>query len=175
MRVGFLTLALASLAPACGRDTSDVAPVPTAQPYSAAKSAVDHLEPGELIEGKETVLGLKVPRDLRVTISTKDRGIAEGRVETERVANYVRARVKDGKVTVGASSTVFEGVKLAQAQPPDRLLRVSILSVRGQCHLEVWDITPPKPTEPDPGNDPDRLRRAGLNPDGTPLDPLHTQ
>lgn len=143
----------------------------TPQPTKTV-TPVDHLAPGELLEGTETALGLRLPRDMRVTLSMRDRVAADGLIGQELIANYVRARVKDGKMTVGASSTVFENVHVAAR--PDRPLRIQVETWKGRCHMEVWDVTPPK-AEPDPGSDAERWRKAGYNPDGTPLDPLHMQ
>jgi hypothetical protein len=162
-----VTLACVSCkrAPTPEQNAAAVAAVPSATP-------VDHLAPGELVEGPEKLFALPVPRLMKVSFLFKDRGLAEGRLEPEQVANYVRARVRDGKITTGASNTVFEGVR--HPAEPLRLLRVRIERARGQCQLEVLDITPAAP-EPDPGSDEARWRKAGFNPGGKPLDPMHMQ
>ena len=101
-----------------------------------------------------------------------DRAMARGDVDPERVANYVRARVKDGKVTAGASLTMFDGVHTPSE--PFRALGIRIERLHGRCQIEVRDVTPPP--DPDPGADEAaRWRRLGLAPNGQPLDPKHMQ
>jgi hypothetical protein len=166
-----LALALALACVSCKRPPPDQEATPLPTPPVNAVPA-DHLAPGELVEGSEKIFALPVPRAMKVAWSFKDRGLAEGHVEPERVANYVRARVHDGKITAGASSTVFEGVR--HSGDPLRVLRIRIERVRGLCQLEVLDVTPPV-ADPDPGNDEARRRKAGLTPDGKLIDPLHMQ
>jgi hypothetical protein len=168
--VALLALALASckrMPPDEVRATSSGSTATPAPPVP-----VDHLAQGELIEGTEKIFGLPVPRVMKVAWAAHDQGVAEGPIEPERVANYVRARVQDGKINAGAASTVFDGVH--HASEPNRLLRIRIEKARGRCKLEVMDITPPPP-QPDPGSDEARWRAAGFTPQGTPLDPMHMQ
>jgi hypothetical protein len=167
-----LTALLLAVA-ACNTDARDAPPAPTTRASSGTPPPpVDHLAPGELVEGKDALIGLKVPRDLAVRMTTPARGVAEGAVQPERVSNFVRARVQGGKMSVGATGTVFEGVHARTT--PDRPLRVLISTSQGLCRMEVWDMTPPPPA-PDPGSDAERWRRAGFSPDGKLLDPAHTQ
>jgi hypothetical protein len=166
-----LLVALAALA-SCKRPPEEDVPQSTSVPAPPPTQAPDQLAPGELVEGPEKLFSLPIPRALKVSWAFKDRGLAEGKVEPERVANYVRARVQDGKISAGASSTVFEGVR--HAAEPLRLLRIRIEKVRGMCQLEVLDITP-READPDPGSDEARWRKAGFTPDGRPLDPSHLQ
>jgi hypothetical protein len=169
MRIGYLwAAAIVTVGCSRGADDYGAGPTGTVAPKGSGQGPIDHLAPDELVEGRESALGLKLPRDLKTTVTTNERVIAEGHIDAERVANYVRARVKDGKMTVGASSTTFESVHLLA--DPKRLLGVKIAATRGTAYLEVWDMTP-KPKEPDPGNDVERWRKAGFKPDGTPLDP----
>ncbi len=140
-------------------------------PPKAATSAApaDHLAKGELVAGKEKAFALVLPRDLKLAWSFPDVALARGDVEPELVANYVRARVGGGTVTIGASQTLFEGVRVAAE--PGKDLRIKVEKVHGLCHLEIRDITPP-PADPDPGDDVARWRKAGFAPNGKPLDPL---
>jgi hypothetical protein len=163
-----LALALTS----CKRAPADDEPASRAARSLPAAVPLDHLAPGELVEGTDKLFGLPVPRVMTLAWTFKDRGLAQGDIEPERVANYVRARVKDGKITAGASSTVFDGVH--HASDPKRLLRIRIERLHGRCQLEVIDITPAQ-QPPDPGNDEARWRAAGFTPQGKPLDPMHQQ
>jgi hypothetical protein len=132
----------------------------------------DHLAKGELVEGKEKMFGLVLPTDLKPLWLFATDGLAQGDVEPELVANYVRAHVSGGKISIGASQTLFEDVHVASE--PTRPLRIKIERVRGRCQLEVRDATPPPPGSTD-GTEADRWRKAGYAPNGAPLDPQHTR
>jgi hypothetical protein len=169
------TCALAlGLVAACRKDpqeTSNVTPTlataaaGTGQPAKPA----DHLAKGELVEGKDTLLGLLLPRDMKRQFFFGNEGAAIGEVEPELVANYVRAHVSGGKLSVGASQTLFEDVHVGTDARP---LRIKIERVRGLCFLEIWDMTPPPPPPgPSAQTDTERWRQAGFGPDGKPIDP----
>lgn len=156
---------------ACRKDPNAGAPAEPSTAPSAAPAPADHLAKGELVESKEKLFALALPRDLKPAYAFPDVAVARGEVEPELVANYVRARVSGGKVTIGASQTVFDNVRVTGAAPP-RDLRIKIEKVRGVCQMELRDVTP-LPPEPDPGNDADRWKKAGFAPNGKPLDPMH--
>ncbi len=124
------------------------------------------------MEGKQKAFALFLPRDVTIERTFADEVIAHGEMEPEAVANYVRARVREGTVTVGAMVTTFERVKLPAE--PARELRIRVSPGRGyRTTVVVRDITPP--VIADPGNETDRWKQAGLLPNGQPLDPKHTQ
>jgi hypothetical protein len=86
------------------------------------------------------------------------------------VSNYLRTRVRDGNIQVGASETRFEKVRVPS--DPDRVLRIRVSSQNEYTRLLVEDITPP----PDlTGTPEERLRRVGLTKDGKMADPLHME
>ena len=168
-RAATTALALA-LVSACRKDaapTTEAAEAPVGS--AAVAKPADHLAAGELIEGKEVILGLVVPRDMKQQFFFGNEGMAVGEVEPELVANYVRARVSGGRLTVGASQTVFESVHVgADARP----LRIKIERAKGKCLLDMRDMTPvPAPSGPPAQTDAERWRRAGFGPDGKPIDP----
>jgi hypothetical protein len=160
-------LLLPALAFAChGKgDAGDVgAPDASAPP-------LDRLAPGELIPGTTKAFGLVLPRDLVVDQALTDVVFASGPVDAADLANYVRARVRDGDVSVGATATVFDKVKAVDV--PNRLLFARIFSGpmgRG-AHIEIRDVTPPP--LPDLPNVESRWKQVGLSPDGRLLDPQH--
>ena len=160
---------------ACGKgpppppDTNAASSPAPARPKPAAP--VDHLANGELAEGKDSIFGLRMPHVMELQWKFPTEGLAVGDVEPELVANYVRARVSGGKLSVGASQTLFEDVHVGTDTRP---LRIKIERIRGRCQVEVRDLSPPPPLPgPVPTNDVERWRQAGYGPDGTPLDPLH--
>ena len=163
-----LFVALAA-SPACKRDSEvTVVTLPTA---SASQPPIDHLAPGELLEGDAKAFGLVLPRGVRVDHAFADVVYASGTVSPDALSNYVRARVRDGKVTAGAASTVFERVRVPAV--PDHELDIRVRPAEGTlgAKIEVRDVTPTKsPPMPDEAA---RWNAAGVKPNGEILDPTH--
>lgn len=142
------------------------APAPASASASAALP-LDRLAPGELPPGTETIYGLVLPQGLALQGVFPGSAHAFGPVPFEDVSNYIRARVDAKRVELGAVGTVFPAVHLAGGDPA-RLYRIEV-NPRGQnTELVIRDVTPPPP--PPPGlSDAERWKRAGYNPDGTPM------
>lgn len=89
----------------------------------------------------------------------------------EEVANFIRARVKDGKTTSGSSTTRFDDVIVAK--DPTKHLTIEVMSAPMtspyRAQLIISDVTP----EPEPPGmtDADRWKKLGLTPNGKPVDP----
>ena len=110
---------------------------------SASSSArpMDRLAPGELAPGVAEVWGFVAPREMRLDQRFPAEAFFVGAVAAESVANYVRERVDAERVEIGAARTVFPAARI-------------------------------KPPPLEPGlSDEERWRKAGLTPDGKPLDP----
>jgi len=147
-------------------------PSPDAAASAAPSSVppVDRLAPGELPPGTEAVFGLKLPRGLALQGVFPGAAHAFGPLSLEDVSNYVRARVDVKRVELGAVGTVFPAVHLLEGDPT-RLYRIEVNPRGLNTELVVRDVTPPPP--PPPGlSDAERWKRAGYNPDGTPLKSL---
>jgi len=145
---------------------------------SAGSVPVDHLAPGELLEGKAKVFGLVLPRVMRIDAAFGDVVYASGQVPPDSVAKYVRARVREGKMIEGDfahyGTTTFEHVKIPEM--PDKDFAIIIRPAAegvGITKLEVRDVTAPQaPALP---SDDARWKNAGLGPNGRILDPTHLQ
>jgi len=169
-RSGFLAAMLLACGAAglvgCPRhDASGDAPAPS------ASVAADRLAPGELVDGPLRAFGVKLPLGMELREAFGGVVYAWGPIDPMRLANYLRAQVKGGSISVGAAATVFDQVVV----PADgsRILRMRVDS-GGQgrlARLEVRDVTPPPPVPA--ANDTERWKRAGLTPDGKLLDPTH--
>jgi hypothetical protein len=163
------------LCAACQEATTDPTPTPSSAGLAAVPSApVDHLAKGELLESENLALVLPLPRGMRVDQAFVDVVYASGPYPPEDVANYFRARVRDGSVTPGASATVFENVRLPAS--PDMLLTIRVQpgpNGFGSTRVEVRNVTPPP--SPNLPNEESRWKAAGLKPNGELLDPKHTQ
>ena len=96
---------------------------------------------------------------------------AWGQVDPMQLANYLRAQVKGGSISVGAAATLFDRVTVPAN--PRRLLRIRVdaASQGRAARLEVRDVTPvPVPSA---SSEAERWRQVGLTPDGQLLDPTH--
>jgi hypothetical protein len=136
---------------------------------SARAKPVDHLAPGELKQGKERAFGLVLPEGMKVISRFDDAVHARGRFPPQDIANYVRKQVHVKRVELGAARTIFPHARI-QGGSPERQYRIEVVNLgRGETKLEVFDTTPPPNTR---GlTEAERWRRAGFNPDGTPIDP----
>ncbi len=161
---------------ACRRD-SDVTVIVPADSATKAKP-VDHLAPNELLEGSEKAFGLTLPRGMHVDRSFADVAYASGHVDTRAAVEYVRTRVREGKMIepsfAGDGKTTFDHVRVPAM--PDKQLVISVRPAAGAAfitQIELRDVTPTKAPElPDEAA---RWRNAGLAPNGRVLDPTHLQ
>lgn len=136
----------------------------------SAPPPLDRLAPGELPPGTETIFGLVLPQGLALRGVFPGSAHAFGPLTFEDVSNYVRARVDVKRVELGAVGTVFPAVHLAGGDA-SRLYRIEVNPRGTNTELVIRDVTPP-PVPPPVQSDAERWKRAGYNPDGTPLNPL---
>lgn len=136
----------------------------------------DHLAPGEVPEGGDKAFALPLPRASRVFMKFPETVHVRSSLPPEQLSNFVRARVKSGRVLVGATMTTFEDVVVPAE--PKRHLTVEIRPARtfsdARSEMVVKDVTPPPPPDENE-SEADRRRKAGLTPDGKLLDPNHMQ
>lgn len=136
----------------------------------------DHLVVDEVVEGKEKAFGLPLPRLARVAARFESSVDVYSPLSPEEVVNFVRARVKDGKITPGSSSTLLQLV--VPIADPQKLLSIDVHAFHGpdptvRCEMIIRDVTP-LPTEPGLTDD-QRWKKAGLTSDGHVADPSHLQ
>jgi hypothetical protein len=155
---------------ACKRD-EDLPVMPAESASAAPTLPVDHLAPGELLEGSEKAFALWLPRGMHVDGTFVDVVYASGTVPSDALANYVRAHVRDGKVVTGATGTVFDRVRIPAA--PDVELAIYVRPAPQGSSIEIRNVTPTK--SPDLPDENERWKAAGLKPGGGVLDPTHLQ
>ncbi len=161
-----LLLVLGALA--CQRHAHD-----DPEPPAASAVPVDRLAPGELIPGDKTAFAILLPREVTIDQALTEVVFASGPVGASDLANYMRPRVRDGSVSIGASATVFDQVKAVD--DPSRLLFIRIFPGpmgRG-ARMEIRNVTPPP--LPDLPSTAERWKQMGLTPEGKVLDPKHLQ
>ncbi len=167
-----LSLTLLSTLGACQQEAPTAAESSN-QVVSAPAPPLDHLAPGELAEGSDALFGLTLPRAIKVQRRFRDGAYASGPVSPEDLSNYVRQRVAVAEVEVGAARTVFPRARIL-AGDASKIYRLEVAPRRGGgSELSVRDVTPVPP--PEGLTDAERWRRAGMNPDGTPLNPKALQ
>jgi hypothetical protein len=152
-------------------DPGTVGAAPSAVASASAAPPVDRLAPGELAPGTESVFGLLLPRGMKVAAQFPRVAHATGPMPAEDVANYVRDRVDVRRVELGAVGTVFPAVHI-HGGAPDHVYRIEVHGQGDVTEMVLRDVTPLPPSKVDDSVPiSERWRRAGYNPDGTPLDP----
>jgi len=169
-RLSTVVLALAFGATACSsckRKEEDAPKTEQAPP--------DRLAPGELVEGTERAFGLPLPRLSRVAGRFQTSVDITSTATPEQLANFVRARVKEGKVTQGTSSTKLDDV--VPRDDKNKRLTIEVRPVRAgngnHSEMVVRDTTPP-PGDPTLSEE-ERWKKAGMTPNGKLLDPKRVE
>jgi hypothetical protein len=176
MRVSFVAVAIVltfGMATGCRKP-----PPPREMEDAAPPPPKDHLAEGEVPEGSEKAFALPLPRAARVSVRFRDSvHVQSATLGPEQMANFVRARVKSGKVMIGTTMTTFEDVVV----PAEPKRHITVEVRRGppmsgaRSVMVVTDVTPPPPPDPNE-SEADRRKKSGLSPDGTKLiDPNHMQ
>lgn len=165
-----LLLSFAVAVSACS--TESAKPLGPAGSASAKAKPLDRLAPGELVPGTAEAFGFIAPVQLRLERRFPDAAHFVGQASAEAVANYVRERVAVERVEVGAARTVFPKVVI-KAGDPKKVYRVEVVRDGPITRLIIRDIT--VPPAPEGLSEEERWKRAGLRPDGTPLDPKKLQ
>ncbi len=145
---------------------------PQDKPPSEQTKPLDHLVTGEAVEGKDRAFGLPLPRLARVEARFERTIDVYSALSPEDLVNFVRARVKDGKVTPGSSSTLL--VEVVPLGDPQKRLTIDVRPFHGgdgsmRSEMVVHDTTP-IPAEPGL-SDEQRWQKAGLTPSGQIADP----
>ncbi len=132
----------------------------------AQRQAVDRLLPGELAQSKLLVFGFPIPQGMTVERRFADSVHLVGSVSPSALAAYVRAHAVTGPAELIGRRKVFSKARI-RGGDPNRLYNIEIDDSLGTQRLVVSDVTPP-PLEPGLSEE-ERWRRAGYNPDGTPI------
>ena len=131
---------------------------------------IDHLAPGELVEGTEEAFGLVLPREVRVERRQLGSVRAIGPVSVHSLVRYLRTRIAEGHREEGDAFASFEDVRLRGKPGVVFRIRMTELPPRGTL-LEIDDVTPPP--IPDLPNEAARWKQVGLTPSGKIADPTH--
>ncbi len=138
----------------------------TSNDAGAPQKPVDRLLPGELGQSRLLVFGFPVPQGMNVERRYADSVHLVGAVSPTALTAYVRAHAATGPAELIGSRKVFSKVRI-RGGDPNRLYDIEIDDSGAARKLIVSDVTPP-PSEPGLSSE-ERWRRAGYNPDGTPI------
>jgi hypothetical protein len=132
---------------------------------------VDHLAPGELLEGPDHAYGIALPRGVKIDAAFATVVYASGVVAVDPLVHYLQARVQEGDLRQGPTSATFNNVLALGGKGPR--LAIHVVSVRERTDVEISDETPPVlPNLPDEAA---RWKHVGLTPDGRLADPTHLE
>jgi hypothetical protein len=169
---GLAVAAALAVLGACARTprAEDTPPTPVAaQPVPAAP--VDHLAPGELVEGLDSAFGLKLPRRMQVDRRFAQVIYASGPADLHPLAKYFRSRLAGGTLDEDDTSLTFDHVHIQDQS--GREFRIRVTRAISGVRVEIRDTTPtPAPNFPDEAA---RWKAVGLTPTGRLLDPTHLE
>lgn len=157
-----LAVSVIAYLPSC-KKTEPPPPDATAS-QAPAPSFSDHVGPGELFEGDIKAFGLPMPRGFVAVTHLTYMLSGELPAPPENVANFIRARVGDGKITMGSTSTFFSHVR--PRNDPTRTLDIRVEKVRNGTRIDVAEVL--GLNEPVPSSQAEALKKAGLQPSGRP-------
>jgi hypothetical protein len=164
-------LAFGVVLAACSHDDVADAPTPPAAADSVPARPADHLAADELLEGPDKAFGLALPRGSEVTSRFPDSVEAKTVAHIAPLVAYVRARVREGTLSKGATSATFEHVRIPG--DPSHEYRVRLREPGGQGATIAVDDTTPAPDMG--GTQEERERALGLTKDGKIADPTHLE
>jgi hypothetical protein len=169
-RIGAVAVGLAVAA--CSHDDpTDASPPPAPADSTLAPRPNDHLGADELLEGPDKAFGLPLPRGSQFISKFPDSVTVSTVAHVAPLVSFVRARVREGTLSKGATSATFEHVRIPG--DPGHEYRVRLREANGQgATLAVDDTTPAVDTGGTPA---ERERALGLTPDGKIADPTHLE
>jgi hypothetical protein len=131
---------------------------------------VDHLAPGELVEGTQLAFGVPLPREIQIEQSFVDLVRAKGPVGVHSLAAYFTARLEGGGLREGSEAATFEHVRPRGRPEPELVVRIA--ARLGGAFVEIQKVATPASAEPSL-DEVTRWRRSGLTPKGKIIDPTH--
>ncbi|HEY6556314.1 MAG TPA: hypothetical protein VI072_03535 [Polyangiaceae bacterium] len=139
---------------------------------AAAPRPIDRLAPDELAAGSALAFGFPMPQRMTIRATFPDAVHASGSVTPQALAQYVGERVAVAHVEVAATRTIFPKARI-KGGAAERVYQFDIASEGPETLLVIRDITPPPVVQ---GlSQAERWRRAGMTPDGKPLNEKQLQ
>lgn len=169
MRRAGLSPGIALLLAACAAGACRREPPPAEEALDSPSAPTpDRLGPGEQLPESETAFGLPLPPGMRLERQFKATAYFGGNVEVQRALEYLAEHVTPSNAQLVASGADFPSVRV-KGDTSGRLLHIALRKTSRGSQVQVEDITPPAPIT---GLTKEEIwRKAGRNPDGTPIDP----
>jgi hypothetical protein len=150
------------------KSDADSAPSSAAPAASVSARPLDRLAPGELAAGSASAFGFPIPEQMNVDRMFPDAVHASGNVSANALVQYVQERVIVANVEVAGARTIFPNARI-RGGGSDHTYRLEVVSSGPNTLLVIRDVTPAPAVE---GlSQAERWRRAGMTPDGKPLNP----
>lgn len=155
--------AAAALAMLCACQDKRPPPAIEAAPEVTPDRLPEQQRPSETV----TAFGLSLPKGMRLTRQFDDSAYFLGRLELATVVEHLKPHLEAQRVEVKPGYTAFENARL-KGDTSEKRLRVDVSAEGPGTQVFVQNVTPP-PT-PRGVSEAEMWRRAGRNPDGTPMD-----
>jgi hypothetical protein len=140
---------------------------PPAATEATPEVTPDRLPPQQRPAETATAFGLSLPKGMRLTRQFNDSAYFLGRLDLATVVEHLRPHLDAKRVETKPGHTVFEQATL-KGDASERRLRVDVSAEGPGTQVYVQDVTPPP--APRGVSEAEMWRRAGRNPDGTPMD-----
>jgi hypothetical protein len=140
--------------------------LPSSEGAVAEEVAPDRLAPRERPSEAATAFGLSLPKGMRLTGQFHNSAYFLGQLDLATVVEHLKPHLDAQRIESNPGHTAFEQAKLVN-DSSGRLLRVDISAEGVGTLVFVQDVTPPP--APRGVSEAEIWRRAGRNPDGTPM------
>jgi hypothetical protein len=145
------------------QDRSATAPPPVASEVPTP----DRLTKNERLPESETAFGVPLPPGMRLTRHFDDAAYFSGDVPLDSLVEHLQKYVRCRDVQARGQGVVFTRATVI-GDESQRSLRIEVRPSAHGTQLHLQDITPPPALTG--ANEAEIWRKAGRNPDGTPLD-----
>jgi hypothetical protein len=141
--------------------------VPISERAAPEEVAPDRLPPQERQIEAATAFGLSLPKGMRLTGQAQNSAYFLGPLNLTTVVEHLKPHLEAQRIESNPGHTAFEQARLVN-DSSGRILRVDISAEGLGTLVCVKDVTPPP--APRGVSEAEMWRRAGRNPDGTPID-----
>jgi hypothetical protein len=145
------------------QDRTAAAPAPAA----SEAPTPDRLAKGERLSESETAFGVPLPAGMRLTRHFDDAAYFLGDVPLDTLVEHLQKYVRSSDVQTRGQGVVFARASVI-GDETRRSLRIEVRPTPRGTQLHLQDVTPPPALTG--ANEAEIWRKAGRNPDGTPID-----
>jgi hypothetical protein len=140
---------------------------PSLAPAASEPPTPDRLAQNERLPEAETAFGVPLPAGMRLTRHFDDAAYFAGDVPLDTLVEHLQKYVRARDVQTRGQGVVFARATVI-GDETQRLLRIELRPTARGTRLHMQDVTPPPALTG--ANEAEIWRKAGRNPDGTPID-----